>query len=84
LDSRPGWDDTGVTAALLLLAAALIAAIDGHRPWSWALLVGLPLPVIELTGSGSVASIAALLFAAIGAGIGWGVRRASGSREVAG
>src|SRR3954469_24785997 len=42
IDSRPGWDDTGVTAGLLILAAALVSAIDGHRPWLWALLVGLP------------------------------------------
>lgn len=81
LDSRPGWDDTGITAGLLLLVAALVAGVDGGNPWVWALLVGLPLPIIELSGSGSTASLAALLFTGIGAGIGWLVRRATGSRE---
>jgi hypothetical protein len=84
VDSRPGWDDTGITAGLLLLAAALVAAIDGRRPWLWALLVGLPLPIIEVSGSGPVGSIASLLFAAVGATIGWLVGRTSGSREAAG
>jgi hypothetical protein len=81
IDSRPGWDDTGITVGLLLGTAAVVAWTDGRRPWLWALLVGLPLPIIEVFGSGSTASLAALLFAAIGASIGWLVRRASGSGE---
>jgi len=81
VDSRPGWDDTAITAGALLIAAAVVAWIDGRRPWLWALLVGEPLPIIEVTGSGSTASFVALLFAAVGASIGWLLRRASGSRE---
>ena len=76
VDSRPGWDDTGVTAGLLVLAAATVAALDGRRPWLWALLVGLPLPLIEVPATGSGAALVAILFAAIGASIGIVVRRA--------
>jgi hypothetical protein len=80
LDSRPGWDDTGVTAGLLVLGAALVAAIDGRRPWLWAILVGAPLPILEASAApGGVAPLAlvALLFATIGATFGIVVRRAT-------
>lgn len=78
LDSSPGWDDTGITAGLLALAAAFVAAADGGRPWLWAALVGLPLVIIEVPQTGSAAPIAALLFAAVGASIGLVGRRALG------
>lgn len=78
VDSRPAWDDTGITAGLLALAAAAVAATDGRRPWLWAALVGLPLAIIEVPQTGSAAPLAGLLFAAVGASIGLVGRRALG------
>jgi hypothetical protein len=75
VDSRPGWDDTGITAGLLILAAGAVAAVSGRRPWLWALLVGAGTPLFEIPTGGSPASLAALLFAAIGALAGWLVAR---------
>ena len=74
--SRPGWDDTGVTAGLLVVGAALAAALDGRRPWLWTLLVGAPLAIIEAPATGSAASLVGLLFAGIGASLGLLLRRA--------
>jgi len=76
VDSRPTWDDSGITAAVLVLAAATVAAIDGRRPWLWAALIGLPLPLIEVPATSSTASAVALLFTAIGAAAGFVVHRA--------
>ena len=76
LDSRPGWDDTGITAGLLFLGAGLAAAIGRHRPWLWALIVGLPMPIIETTLLGFIGSWLALVFAFAGAFAGWGFARA--------
>jgi hypothetical protein len=76
VDSSPGWDSTGITAGLLLLAAGTAAAVAGDRPWLWALLVGLPIPAIELAGGGNAGSIGAVVFAAGGAAIGWAIGRA--------
>ena len=78
IDSSPGWDSTGITAGLVFLSAALPAGIAASRPWLWALLVGLPLPVIEIAGSGSTSSVLALGIAALGACVGWAVGRAAG------
>ncbi len=77
LDSRPGWDDAGITAGLLVLGAAIVGALDGRRPWPWAVLVGAPLPIVELpsVGAASGAPLVALLFAAIGASFGVMIRR---------
>jgi hypothetical protein len=75
VDSRPGWDDTGITAGLLILAAGTAAAVSGRRPWLWALLVGGGTPLLEIPTGGSPASLAALLFAAAGAFAGWLVAR---------
>jgi hypothetical protein len=75
LDSRPGWDDTAITAALLLLASFVSAALSGRRPWLWALLVGAWVPLVEIPGSGQSGSLGALLFAAIGALAGYGLAR---------
>jgi hypothetical protein len=76
IDSRPSWDDTGITVGLLLLASTGLAFLGGRRPWLWALLVGAPLPAVEIVTEGTLASLIALTFAAVGAAIGWGLRRA--------
>jgi hypothetical protein len=78
VDSSPGWDSTGITAGLLVIAAAVTAGIAPTRPWLWALLVGLPTPIVEIVRFGSVGSLLALAFAVVGAAIGWAVARTSG------
>ena len=76
VDSSPGWDSTGITAGLLLIGAGAAAAIGRDRPWLWALLVGLPTPILETVRDGNTGSWLALGFAGLGAVIGWGVSRA--------
>lgn len=71
VDSSAGWDSTGVTAGALLLAGGAAAYLGRGRPWLWAMLVGLPTPIIEIAGSGATGSLLALAFAATGAAIGW-------------
>jgi hypothetical protein len=75
VDSSPGWDSTGITAGLLGLGAAAAAAIGRDRPWLWALLVGLPTPLLETVRDGNTGSWLAMVFAAGGAAIGWTVAR---------
>jgi hypothetical protein len=75
IDRSPGWDSTGITAVALIAATGLSAYLGRVRPWLWALLVGVPTPLIEITGSGATGSLLALAFAAVGAGIGWALAR---------
>ena len=76
VDASPGWDSTAITAGVLMLTGAVIAAVAGERLWLWALLLGLPTPIVEGAVGGSAGSVLALAFAAAGAAIGWAVRRA--------
>ena len=76
IDSSPGWDSTGITAGLLLMGAGVAAAIGRDRPWLWALLVGLPTPILETVRDGNIGSWLALGFAALGAAVGWAIARA--------
>jgi hypothetical protein len=78
VDTRPTWDDTGVTAGALLLAAAL-AAGAGLRWWGAALLVAVPLLGAELRSVGAGVSVS-LLFTSAGSLIGAGFRRVVGPR----
>jgi len=66
VDSRPSWDDTGITAVLLLLTSATGAAISGRRPWFWALLSGMWVPLLEIRGPSGLASLAAVAISTLG------------------
>jgi hypothetical protein len=79
IDSSPGWDSNGITAGLLFLGAGVAAAIGRDRPWLWALIVGLPTPILETIHDANTGSWLALVFSAIGAAIGWSVSRAGRS-----
>ncbi len=69
MDTRPGWDDTGVTASSLFLLAAA-AAFAGLPAWLAAALVAAPILFAELDTAGSAILLIAgipLLAACVGA-----------------
>jgi hypothetical protein len=72
VDTRPGWDDTGITALSLLIAAA-VASFVRIPAWLAAVLVACPVVVAEI--SGGMAVLVAILFALAGALAGVFVRR---------
>ena len=73
VDTRPGWDDTGVTAGVLLVVAGA-SALSGVRWWLAAGLVALPLVVAEAPGAGWGLA-AAPMFSVFGAAGGALLRR---------
>jgi hypothetical protein len=72
VDSRPGWDDAGLTAAALVITAAL-ASLARVPPWLAAVLVAGPMLVAELSSGTGV--LLAIPFAIAGACAGVFVRR---------
>ena len=79
VDSLPSWDDTGITAGALLVAAGLFGALAPDLPWLWALAVGMWIPVHAITHHptlGSAAMIVVLAFPLAGAYAGMAVRKA--------
>lgn len=76
VDSRPTWDDTGVLVAAILLSSAMIGALGPRRAWLWALLIGVPMPIVGfLTTHQPPASAVAIVFALAGALAGAGLRK---------
>jgi hypothetical protein len=72
IDTRPGWDDTAITAAALLIAAAA-SAVAGAPAWLAAALVAGPVVVAEFSDGTGV--LLAIPFALAGALVGAFVRR---------
>ena len=75
VDARPTWDDTGITAGIVLVSAFVVSAIAGRRPWLWALLVGVWVPAITIVNGGDPGAVLALAFALAGAYAGQAVSR---------
>ncbi len=74
MDSRPTWDDTGVTAGAIALVACILAFASPNRPWLTALAVGAWVPIFGLAFGWSWASLFAIVVALVGAYFGASVR----------
>lgn len=77
VDSRPTWDDTGVSAFAVLVVTCLFGLLDPSRPWLWALAIGLWFPVLSIYVNSNYGAFLALLVACIGAFGGSFARRLS-------
>lgn len=73
VDSRPSWDDTGITAGTIFIACALFGAISPKQAWQWALAVGIWIPLYGILHS-NYGAIIALIPAFLGAYLGAGLR----------
>ncbi len=80
VDSRPTWDDTGITAFAILVTCGVLAALRPSRPWLWALAVGLWIPLVQIVRAGNYASLLALVMAFAGGYGGWVFRKALATR----
>jgi len=84
VDSRPSWDDTGITAGAMLIAAAAFGFLGPQRPWRWALAVGLWIPAYALVRTpvpGTLALLLVVIFPLAGAYVGRAVRYQSTVRR---
>ena len=75
VDSSPGWDDTGVSAAAVFATTAALGAARPSRAWVWALAVGLWIPALGILLRGNYGALLALVPALLGAFAGAGARR---------
>lgn len=76
VDSRPGWDDTGISAGMILLMTGLLGFIHPKNAWQWALAVGVWIPLFGIVSQGNVAAVLALGVGIVGAYAGAIARRA--------
>jgi len=79
IDSRPHFDDAGITAGLMVISAGLLAMIAPQRPWLWALAIGICIPahaMVQHPGLKSLTMVVLLAFPLAGAYAGMAMRRA--------
>jgi hypothetical protein len=68
VDSRPHWDDTGITVGSILLVSGLLGLALPGRAWVWALAVGGWIPLVEIgLQGGGAGPLVALAVACVGA-----------------
>jgi hypothetical protein len=70
VDSRPNWDDAGITAGVLLLVSATFGAVHPRFAWLWALALGAWIPLVGIVVAHNFGTILALVIALIGAYLG--------------
>lgn len=75
VDSRPSWDDSGITAGMVFLTAALFGALRPAKAWVWALAVGIWIPLFGIMLHQNFGSLLALAVAFLGAYAGALTRR---------
>src|SRR5215211_380380 len=64
----PRWDDTGVSAAMVLTASGLMGTLHPQRAWVWAFAVGWWIPLLGIAFDRfDYASLLALVFGLVGA-----------------
>ncbi len=76
VDSRPTWDDTGITAGAIFIGSALFGAAYPARPWRWALAVGGWIPAVSIVIYHDYKALLVLVFALSGAYAGALARKA--------
>ena len=81
VDSRPNWDDTGITALAILLTCGVFSFISPSRWWLWAIAIGLWIPIIGIARTQNVAAILALVVACIGALLGMAIRNVISAKQ---
>jgi fructose-specific phosphotransferase system IIC component len=75
VDSRPTWDDTGVTAGVLFLSAMAFGYAEPRKPWLAALAVGVWIPLWAAVHTQNYGAFIALVPAFVGAYVGMALRK---------
>ena len=70
IDTRPSWDDTGITVGLIFLSSAVFGALMPSRAWVWGCAVGLGIPLMNLFLRGNPAALISFLISFAGSYMG--------------
>ena len=80
VDTRPGWDDAGITVFALFLSAAIIGLFVRRWAWLFGLAVGIWLSLWEILVTGDPLFLVLLAFPMAGVHAGWALRKLTGRR----
>lgn len=74
VDSRPTWDDTGITVFALLLGGGIIGLLVRKHPWLFALAFGIWIPLLGVLVKHDLTMSIVFLFPLAGVYAGWALR----------
>lgn len=77
IDSRPTWDDTGITVFALLGGGLIIGLLLQKQAWLFALAFGCWLPGWEAIAGHDPKMLIVLVFPFIGVYAGWAIHQVS-------
>jgi hypothetical protein len=75
IDSRPNWDDTGISAFMIAAAATLCGYLALHKAWLIALAVSIWIPLISIFISQNYGGLLAFIPGFVGAYAGYWLKR---------
>jgi hypothetical protein len=75
IDTRPTWDDTGITAAAVFILSGVFGFLGPRRPCLWALAIGIWIPLFGILKTQNYWAILALVVAFAGAYSGMAIRK---------
>lgn len=75
IDAQPNWDDSGISAFMILLVSMLAGYMAKRKPWLIALAVGIWIPLYGIISTQNFGSLLALLPGFIGAYTGWWIEK---------
>jgi len=78
VDTRPGWDDAGVTVFALFLSAGIIGLFVRRRAWLFGLAVGIWISLWGTLASRDPLFLVLLAFPTAGVHAGWALRKLAG------
>ncbi len=67
IDTRPHWNDDGISVLMVLIASFICATISSQKTWLVALSIGIWVPVFNIALAHNYGSLLALVPAFIGA-----------------
>ena len=74
IDSRPNWDDTGITVFAILVLATLFGFLAFKKPWLIALAISMWTPLKEIMETHTYAALFAFVPGFVGAYAGYFIR----------
>jgi len=75
IDTRPHWNDDGISVLMILLASTVCGYFSHKRPWLIAILVGIWVPLFNIIIAKNFGSLIAIVPAFIGAYAGYYLSR---------
>ena len=75
VDSRPTWDDTGISAGALVVMCVVFGAIRPVPAWVSAVALAAWIPVLNMARTGNFSSLMVLPIAVVAAYLGRGLSR---------